>query len=257
VVLVQLGDLHIGADWVDTDPRKTLSATIEAVLRLNLSVTAVLALGDLAETASDEEYADAQVALARLDAPIHAAMGNHDDRAKLRRHFGLRPSGDASVRYAIDLGPVRLLVLDTTIPDADAGRLDQESLKWLDGELSNVPDTPTLLAMHHPPLVTGEAAFDRIGLNDESRVALAEILGHHPQVHRILGAHLHRPLLTQFAACPLLVAPSTYVQFPLGVRATRLVAGNEPPGFVAHMIRDDGSVISAFHAVTGSTGDLS
>jgi hypothetical protein len=35
------------------------------------------------------------------------------------------------------------------------GRLDVESLGWLEHQLTSFPDTPTVLAMHHPPLLTG------------------------------------------------------------------------------------------------------
>ena len=218
LVLIQLGDLHIGADWVEVDPLTTLSTTIDTIQRLDLPVTGVLALGDLAENASDAEYASARAQLDRLGAPIHVAMGNHDDREALRRQFGLGSAGDAPVRYATDLGPVRLIVLDTTIPGKDGGCLDEDSLSWLNSQLSDAPSAQTLLAMHHPPLVTREAAFDRIALQADSRAALGELLHRHPQVRRILGAHLHRPLLTEFASRPLMVAPSTYV-LPVGLRS--------------------------------------
>ena len=253
VVLIQLGDLHIGADWVELDPLETLSSTIDAIRRLDLPIAAVLALGDLAEHGSDSEYSDARAALERLGAPIHAAMGNHDDRETLRRHFGPGP-GNAPVRYATELGAARLIVLDTTIPGEDAGCLDEDSLTWLEDELRESPRTSTVLAMHHPPLLTGSAAFDRFALNSDSRFALAEVVNRYPQVRRIVGAHLHRPLLTEFASRPLLVAPSTYVQFPLDPDAVKLVAGDEPPGFIMHMIGEDGSLLSVFETVTEAAG---
>ncbi|HEX4033906.1 MAG TPA: metallophosphoesterase [Solirubrobacteraceae bacterium] len=245
-VLIQLGDLHIGADWVERDPLETLSATVDAILRLSARPGAVLALGDLAEHGSDVEYEAAFAELTRLGAPIYVAMGNHDDRERLRLCFGLEVADDAPLRYVTDIGPVRLVVLDTTVPGMEAGNLDGESLTWLDCELSDYPQTTTLLALHHPPLLTGSAAFDRIALTADSRCALARVLERHPQVRRILGAHLHRPLLTEFASRPLLVAPSTYVQFPLDLNAVKLVAGEEPPGFVMHSVNADGSLISTF-----------
>lgn len=249
-VLIQLGDLHIGAHWVDVDSLQRLSATVDAIRRLNLAVAAVLVLGDLAEHATEAEYMDARGALERLNAPIYVAMGNHDDRERLRRHFGLRPAGGAPLHYATDLGPARLIVLDTTIPGHDAGGLDAQSLTWLERELSAFPDTPTLLAMHHPPLLTGSAAWDRFALAAESRVGLSETLTRHPQVRQILGAHLHRPLLAQFAARPLLVAPSTYVQFPLDLDAVELNPTDEPPGYIAHMLTGDAQLISSLQTVT-------
>jgi 3',5'-cyclic-AMP phosphodiesterase len=99
-------------------------------------------------------------------------------------------------------GHVRLVVLDTAIPGQDAGQLGLDSLAWLGHELNEHPNTAALLAMHHPPLLAGSAAWDRIAPSGEARTALGELLERHPQVRAILGAHLHRPLLTDFASAP-------------------------------------------------------
>jgi 3',5'-cyclic AMP phosphodiesterase CpdA len=55
---------------------------------------------------------------------------------------------------SVDLGPLRLVVLDSTIPDEDPGALDGERLAWLEAELAAAPEQLTLIAMHHPPLIT-------------------------------------------------------------------------------------------------------
>ncbi|HTP18843.1 MAG TPA: phosphodiesterase [Solirubrobacteraceae bacterium] len=252
MVLVQLADLHIGAGWVATDPLRTLAATIDSVRRLDVAVDGVLALGDLAEHGSDEEYARTRAELERLEAPLYVVMGNRDDREVLRRQFGLEPSDGAPLDYATDLGPARLVVIDTTVPgeDEDAGKLDPVSLDWLKRELADHPEQGTLLAMHHPPLLTGSPAWDRYALSETSRTGLAEVLERHPQVTQILSAHLHRPVLTQFASRPLLIGPSTYLQFPIGMQASRLDPTDEPPGFVVHFIAPGGGTISYFQTVT-------
>lgn len=176
-------------------------------------------------------------------------MGNRDDRRALRRHFQLGGDRDAPVRYAANLGPVRLLVLDTAVPGRDAGDLDPGGLTWLRRELADHPSTPTLLAMHHPPLLTGAAAWDRIALSVEARAAMAEVLERHRQVRGILAAHLHRPLLTEFACRPLVISPSTYVQFPLDVTAVELDPAGEPPAYVVHLIYEDARLISSVQTV--------
>jgi 3',5'-cyclic-AMP phosphodiesterase len=58
------------------------------------------------------------------------------------------PGADGDpVQYSVDLGPLRLVVLDTTRPGEDPGALDAERLGWLDAELATAPQSPTLLAM--------------------------------------------------------------------------------------------------------------
>ena len=123
-------------------------------------------------------------------------LSNHDDRRALSRHFGVPGSDGEPVQYSVDLGPLRLVVLDTTIPGADGGRLDDEQLGWLAGTLAETPDAPTLVAMHHPPFAIGIPAWDAIALLPEDRERLGELLGRHPQVLRVLTGHVHRAITT-------------------------------------------------------------
>ncbi len=145
-LLAQLTDPHIGGTWGFGDPVAGLAAAVESLRRVNRAPDAVLITGDLTDTGADADYAVVRELLAPLRAPIYVAAGNHDDRAALRRHFDV-PGGDAGgqregtpIQYAVDLGPLRLLVLDTTRPGADAGELGADRLAWLDAELAAAPD---------------------------------------------------------------------------------------------------------------------
>ena len=180
--VVQLTDPHIGAQW-STRAASTLGAVVAAVGELlGRAPDAVIVTGDVASTPTDGEYAEARAILDGLGAPLYPVPGNHDDGAGLLRHFAT-PSGTTS--YAAGLGPVRLVALDTTRPDDAGGRLDPARLEWLEATLAEDASTPTLLAMHHPPLVTGIPTMDAIGIADGERRALADILARHPQVQVI------------------------------------------------------------------------
>src|SRR4029450_10585305 len=154
----------MGASWNGVDPVARLEAAVEAVRSLDDRPDAVLVSGDLAEHAEDSEYEQVQALLGRIAAHSYVLPGNHDDRDALHRHFGVPGAGGAPVQYAADLGPLRLLVLDSTVPGEDRGELDRERLGWLDATLATAPSTPTLVAMHHPPLAVGIPAWDAIGL---------------------------------------------------------------------------------------------
>ncbi len=147
------------------------------------------------------------------------------------------------MQYAADLGPLRLVALDTTVPGEDGGRLDADRLAWLDATLAAVPEQPTLLAMHHPPVATGLPAFDAIGLPVADRAALAEIVGRSPQVRRLVAGHVHRTIVADLGGRAVLVAPSTYVQARLDLGATRIEFGPDPPGFAVHVLVD-GEIVS-------------
>ena len=141
-LLVQLSDPHIGAEWAARNPAVGLEAAIDAVRAFGASPDAVLVSGDLADHAADDEYEQVRALLGRIDAPSYVLPGNHDDRDALHRHFGVPGAGGEPVQYAVDLGPLRLVVLDSTIPGEDGGELDDKRLSWLEETLTAAPDAP-------------------------------------------------------------------------------------------------------------------
>jgi 3',5'-cyclic AMP phosphodiesterase CpdA len=235
-VLAQLSDPHIGADWGYGDPAVKLSAAVDAVLAMRTQPDAVLVTGDLADHAADSEYELVRELLAPLGAPLHVLPGNHDDRRALHRHFGVPGADGEPVQYSVDLGPLRLVVLDTTIPGADPGALDSGRLDWLDAELAAAPGALTLIAMHHPPLVTGIAACDEVGLAMADQRALGDVLERHPQVRRLVAGHVHRVITGEIAGRPVLTLPSTYVQTLLQFGSQDAELVDEPAGFALHAV---------------------
>lgn len=237
-VLVQLSDFHLGATWADGDTRQLLDETIEWIRVHGPRPDAVLVSGDLADHATEDEYDQARELLERLSAPVHVLPGNHDDRSALRRHFGLPGAGAAPIQYAADVGPMRLLVVDSTRPGEDGGRLDESRLAWLQGALAADQATATLVAMHHPPLATGVPAWDEIVLPRPDRLALARIVENQPQVRRIVAGHLHRTAVGVIGSRSVLAVPSTYVQAQLDFAATKIPLSSERPGFAVHALID-------------------
>jgi len=233
-LLAQLSDPHIGATWAGEGSVEGLAAAVDAVR--GLEPDAVIVTGDLADHATDDEYRQLHELLAPLAAPYYLLPGNHDDR----RAFN--PLGEP-VQYSVDLGALRLVVLDTTIPGEDGGALDADRLAWLDSELTSAPDQTTLVAMHHPPLVLGIPIWDEIGLRPADRQALSDVLERHPQVRRLVAGHVHRTITGEFAGRDVMTCPSTYVQARLDFTAQEIELTEEPGGFLLHSVVD-GQLIS-------------
>ena len=247
-VLAQLSDSHIGADWAGGDPLAGLAEVVKAMCAMQQPLDAVLVSGDLSDNGIDSEYEQVRELLAPLRAPIYVLAGNHDDRGRLRRHFDLPGVGDEPVQYSVDLGPLRLVVLDTTRPGENEGSLDRERLDWLEAELHSASDQLTLLATHHPPLATGMRAWDAICLPAADLRALAAVIDRHSQVRAIVGGHVHRTITGDLVGRTVLTVPSTYVQARLNLSSGIEFAADEPSGFALHMPLD-GKLISHLQPV--------
>jgi 3',5'-cyclic-AMP phosphodiesterase len=248
-VLVQLSDPHVGADWGDGDSVARLAAAVASVRALEPNPDAVLLSGDIADHGVDDEYELVRELLAGLEAPVHVLPGNHDDRSALRRHFGLHGDDIEPVQYAVDLGPLRLVVLDSTRPGEDGGELDAARLALLEETLGAAPQIPTVVALHHHPFVTGAPAIDDIGLPADERQALGNVVEAHPQVLRIVAGHVHRTMAAELGGRPVLAAPSTYVQARLELGAKEIELSNDPRGLAVHVLLD-GELVSHVETVS-------
>lgn len=237
-LVIQVSDLHLGAEWSAGDPAARLREAIAAVRRFPDPAEAVIVTGDLTETGAPGDYALARELLAELELPVYVLPGNHDERAAMRQAFELPGEGAEPIQYAAELGALRLLALDTTQPGSDAGELDPERLEWLEAELSRAPERPTLVALHHPPLSIGIAVWDEIGLAAAGRAGLERVLAAHPQVLGTIAGHVHRALVGQLAGRPALAIPSAYEQARLAYGLEQIELCGDPPAFAVHSLVD-------------------
>ena len=235
-MILQLSDLHIGAP--DGDPEGDLARVVAHVGTVGLRPDAVLVSGDLTEHGDPAEYARARALLEPLGAPLVALPGNHDRPDALRAAF---PETGHD-------GALRLLTLDSSRPGRDDGALGAEQLGELDAALGAMPATPTVVALHHPPLTVGMPFLDEIGLDPGDRDALAAVVTRHPQVARIVAGHVHMTVAGALGATPVLTAPSTWrVRARLRLGRPGWEPEEAPAGFALHLLRD-GALTS--HAVT-------
>jgi Icc protein len=241
-MLVQLSDLHLPSAGEPPGPAERLGHAMRRVAALRPRPHALLLSGDLTDEPSSAAYEQARALLAPLGLPVHAIPGNHDDRDLLRAHFGPCPAhAGEPVNLAVDCGALRLVGCDSTSPGSDAGRLGGEQLRWLDETLAERPETPTLLALHHPPVLTGVRAIDAIALAAEDRRPLELLLGRHLQVQAITCGHVHTTMTTTFAGRPLLICPSTNSALRLDLRADDdipFAVSDQPLGFAVHLLVD-------------------
>jgi len=248
-ILAQISDPHIMIGPGDIARDEALTAVVQAVVGLAARPDAVLVSGDITDDGEPRAYERAHELLAPLPVPVHVLPGNHDDRAALRARFSAGEGGAGDpVRYSVACGALRLVVCDTTQPGRDDGRLDASALEWLAAELAADPDTPTIVAMHHPPLLTGIAAMDAIGLPAADRAALAEIVAGSPQVRRITVGHAHRTAFGLLGACPVVICPGTHMRVRFEPTGSEIAVEPGPPAFALHVLLPGGDVVTHMQA---------
>lgn len=225
------------------DPAAYLARAIATVNALVPRPDITVVTGDLVDNGAPEEYEHLRALLAPLAMPVVVIPGNHDAREPLRKAFhgeGYFPA-EGALHYLIDGYPLRLIALDTLVDGKNHGSLNAEQLIWLDATLAAQPDLPTVVVMHHPPFATGITYMDCCGLDNAD--ALAEIIGRHRQVERILCGHLHRAIDRRFAGTVAGTAPGTAHQIRINLVPGAPISFNfEPPGYQLHVWQDGGLV---------------
>ncbi|WP_366555630.1 phosphodiesterase [Aquibaculum sediminis] len=241
MLIAQLSDPHVMApgkrafDRIDT--AAMLAQAVARLMRFEPQPDAVLLTGDLADGGAPAPYRELRRILAPLPMPVYLLPGNHDDRQELRAAFPeadyLKQDPDF-LHFAVDLGPCRLLALDSLLPGSINGELCDRRLAWTEARLQEEADKPVIMAIHHPPFTTGLAKMDAYGLK-RGGAELAAIVARHPRVERLLCGHLHRPIQVRWAGTLAMTAPSTAHQMSLDLRPDApLTMHLEPPGFLLH-----------------------
>jgi 3',5'-cyclic AMP phosphodiesterase CpdA len=256
MLIAQFSDTHIKPAgqlaYSVVDTHLMLSQAIDHVLQLPQQPDVMIISGDLVDAGSVVEYERLSELLARLPMPVLLVPGNHDDRDNMRIVFRDHPgiTGDGFWQFALkyEQWPVRIVGLDTVISGGSAGTLCEDRLAWLESTLTQAPDTPTLLVMHHPPFITGIGHMDDIGL--DGRHAFERLIEQHPQIERIVCGHLHRHIHTLVGGRSTLTCPSTAhtVQLDLA-RDAAAEFRMEPAGYLLHWWNGEQLITHQVHAV--------
>jgi len=240
MLIAQISDFHI------MEPDAPIEAVNQTALHLKKAVDhinamnplpdVVLGTGDLVNKGKDSEYAILRELLAPLKPPILLIPGNHDHRENMRAAFpdhSYLNQDPRFIHFAIEDYALRLIGLDTLIPNQPSGELCADRCNWLDDRLREKPTAPTIVFLHHPPFKSGLWHMDSMGLSGSDR--LAAVIEKHSQVERVLCGHLHRPITTAFANTIASVAPGTAHQIELALGGNhRLAVIMEPPCCLIH-----------------------
>ncbi|RZI91779.1 MAG: phosphodiesterase [Microbacterium sp.] len=238
------------------DTAANLAETLAAVERTGSRPDAIVFTGDLTDLGEPEAYAALRAAVEpvaeRLDAPVVWVAGNHDERPALRSALLGADATEEPVTGVWDLGGLRLIALDSSVPGWHHGDLDDAQLSWLRDVLAEPAPLGTLVALHHPPLPSHIPFFDVLELQQQAE--LAEIL-RGSDVRGILAGHLHYSTNGTFAGIPVSVAAATCYTMNLQRPAATVNGMDAGQSFHLVHVYDDVITHAVVPVLAAETGD--
>ncbi|MDJ1114988.1 phosphodiesterase [Microbacterium dauci] len=201
------GDVHLGGRY---DSTGGAAAALAAVERTGIRPDAIVITGDLTDLGEPAAYRRlrelVEPVAERLGAPVVWVAGNHDERPAMREGLFDVAGTEEPITGVWDLGGLRLIALDSTVPGWHHGELGADQLDWLRGVLAEPAPLGTVLALHHPPLPSHIPFFDILELRRQHE--LADVIAG-TDVRGILAGHLHYSTSGTFAGIPVNVASAT------------------------------------------------
>jgi 3',5'-cyclic-AMP phosphodiesterase len=246
VVIAHLSDIHIDAGERSVERAARI---LGYVAGLPVPVDVVLITGDIADHGEPAEYERVR-ALVDLPVPVLLCPGNHDVREAFRKVLLDEAPTGGPINRAHLVGGVLFALCDSSVPGRDDGMLADETLEWLDAELSGAADKPAFVCFHHPPATLGAAVLDEIRQFGEER--LAALVARHPNVVALLCGHAHTPAATTFAGRPLLVAPGVVSSLLLPFESDAIVDYDLPPLLAFHLLGADRRLTTHYRVVPRS-----
>jgi 3',5'-cyclic AMP phosphodiesterase CpdA len=141
-------------------------------------------------------------------------LGNHDIRSNFTAQFPEVPVADGFVQYALEAGGVRVLMLDTLEEGRHGGAFCDTRAKWLRSTLAQDRNTPTIIAMHHPPVEIGIAWMNTHA--EEQWVSnFTRAIEDAPNVKGIICGHVHRSIAVPWQGTSVAICSSTAPQVAL------------------------------------------
>ena len=243
MLIAQMTDIHIGFaphERPEELNRVRFRATLQRVIDSPNRPDMLVLSGDITDNGDLDSFEKTAELLAECLFPVWPMVGNHDTREALVEAFPQVSLDGGFLHYVIEEEGLRIVMLDTLQNGRHGGAFCETRAAWLSAQLDAAPRTPTVIFMHHPPVVSGiewmdpepgEQWIQRFGAAVEGR----------RQIVAIHCGHLHRPLFTSFRGIPLAVTPSVAPLVAMDLRPIdkevpdgRDLITTEPPSYALH-----------------------
>ncbi len=240
--IIQISDPHIVPHgqlaYGQVDTAAALATCVETVNRLLTKIGPVdlaIVTGDIADFGTKEEYQRFREIMSPLNLPYRVIPGNHDNIVNMRACFSDQSwmSSKGPINWKIKFDDLVLIALDSSIKGYAHGQLSDETLLFLKKTLELQKGSPIVLALHHPPIMTGIEKVDMNNLRDSSQ--LQSILSRYPGELRLICGHVHRNIVALFGSVICQIAPGISHAVTMDLRLSAPTSlTKEPGGFLLH-----------------------
>ncbi|MFM7424507.1 MAG: 3',5'-cyclic-AMP phosphodiesterase [Elainella sp.] len=211
--VVQISDTHLFADanreLLGLRTVESLGAVLAAIKDLSPQPDLILLTGDLSQDETVRSYERLRDLMTPLGIPTYWLPGNHDQQIPMLEL--LLHSATISGEKVFQHRGWNFVLLNSAQPGRVEGHLPAAALQNLEQTLQQLPDQPTLIALHHPPCPIGSDWMDQIRLQDSED--FCGLVDRYPQVKLVLFGHIHQAFATQRQGVHYWGCPSTCVQF--------------------------------------------
>lgn len=241
-------DIHIvaqGQTIIGLDPYARFTQGLSHALARHPDAARIVLCGDLTHRAKPEEYARLRGALADCPLPVSLMLGNHDRRAPFLDTFPEAARMETGhIQHHVEIGAHRLICLDTldeAAPDLHSGHLCPARLDWLEQRLTEAGTGAVIVFTHHPPIDTGFAGMDAIGLRNRAEfIARLRAAGN---VVQIVSGHVHRTVQGSAGGIPTAILKSPCHQMPMALDAEDTSLSIDEPGAYGLLLLTETGVI--------------
>lgn len=212
-LLVHITDTHIIPPgellYGSTDTAAHLRECVRQINCMQPKPDIVLITGDLVEKPDKACYEHFIRLIDALEMPTYVIPGNHDDPDAMAVAFAdtpYFPVTDNTFQYAIDYLPFSILALNSHAEGSELPDFNPQRLGWLQEQLDQT-DKPVLIAIHHPPMMTGIELID-MGGTDWFQ-GLKSVLAGHGKTKLVICGHCHTDLCGHIGQVPVYMAAAT------------------------------------------------
>lgn len=191
--IVQISDTHLFGDKNrkinGSNSYENLKKVINSILFLQEKPEIVVVTGDISQDCTFESYQHMANLLNSCKVEYCILPGNHDNVDILNKVFEYELIKDKA-DYFLEFKKWLFYIIDTSHYPDDGGELSKDQIVSFENILHQNKNMPTLVFMHHHPVLVNSSWIDKMILKDANE--FNKIIKTNPQIKAVLFGHIHQ-----------------------------------------------------------------